>query len=72
MVKRMAKRAGLDPKKVTPHVLRHSFATELLDEGLHVREVQEALRHADLSTTMIYTHVLDTNLRAKIQRRKRA
>lgn len=71
MVKRMCKRAELDGRKVSPHVLRHSFATELLDEGFHIREVQEAVRHADLSTTMVYTHVLDSNLRAKVQRRKR-
>jgi integrase/recombinase XerD len=70
MVQRMRRRAGIKAN-VTPHVLRHTFATELLDEGLHIREVQEAVRHADLSTTMIYTHVLDSNLRAKIQRRKR-
>lgn len=72
MIKRMAKRAGVDAAQVTPHVLRHTFATELLDEGLHIREVQEAVRHADLSTTMIYTHVLDSQLRRKIQRRRRA
>lgn len=42
-----------------------------MDEGLHIREVQEAARHADLSTTQLYTHVLDTNLRAKIQGRRR-
>lgn len=71
MAKRMAKRAGLDPSKVTPHVLRHTFATELLDEGFHIREVQDAVRHADLSTTMLYTHVLDVQLREKIQRRRR-
>lgn len=70
MVARMKKRAGIT-SICTPHVLRHSFATELLDEGFHIREVQEAVRHADLSTTMIYTHVLDSNLRRKIQKRKR-
>lgn len=69
--KRKAAKAGLDPAKVTPHVLRHTFATELLDEGLHIREVQEAVRHADLTTTQLYTHVIDANLRAKIQRRSR-
>jgi integrase/recombinase XerD len=72
MVKRRAERAGLDPAKVTPHRLRHTFATELLDEGFTIREVQEAVRHADVSTTMIYTHVLDSNLRSKIQGRRRS
>jgi len=71
MVRRRARRAGIKAR-VTPHVLRHSFATELLDEGFTIREVQEALGHADVSTTMIYTHVMDSNLRAKIQRRRRA
>lgn len=70
MVKRMAARAGIT-SLVTPHVLRHTFATELLDEGFNIREVQTAVRHADVSTTMIYTHVLDTHLRDRIQRRKR-
>jgi integrase/recombinase XerD len=70
MVARMKKRAGIT-SICTPHVLRHTFATELLDEGFTIREVQDALRHADLSSTQIYTHVLDTNLRRKITRRKR-
>jgi len=69
--KRIARRAGIDPKKVTPHVLRHTFATELLDEGFNIRKVQEAVRHADLSTTMLYTHVLDSELRNEIQKRPR-
>lgn len=70
MVKRMAKRAAIT-STVTPHVLRHTFATELLDEGANIRQVQEALRHSDVSTTMIYTHVLDTQLRSLIRKRKR-
>lgn len=72
VAKRIAKRAGLDPGKVTPHVFRHSFATELLDEGFNIRKVQEALRHKDLETTMVYTHVLDAELRRQIQRRRRS
>lgn len=71
MVGRMKRRAEIS-SVCTPHVLRHTFATELLDEGFNIREVQNALRHADLSTTMIYTHVLDTHLRDKIQRRRRS
>jgi site-specific recombinase XerD len=71
MVGRMARRAGVT-SRCTPHVLRHTFATELLDEQFTIRQVQEALRHADVSTTMVYTHVLDADLRDRIQRRSAA
>ena len=61
MVKRLAKKAGI-PKDVHPHTLRHTFATDLYRETKNIRLTQKALGHSDLSTTMIYTHVIDDEL----------
>lgn len=66
LVKEVAARAGLDPERVSPHVLRHAFATHLLAGGADLRVIQTLLGHADLSSTEIYTHVLDERLRALV------
>ena len=68
MIKERAAAVGIDPKRISPHVLRHCFASHMLQHGADIRAIQELLGHADIGTTQIYTHV-DTHRFGELHRR---
>ena len=67
MLKALARDAGIESSRVSPHALRHAFASHLLANGADLRAVQKMLGHADIATTEIYTHVLDDRLRRLVE-----
>ena len=72
MLKRRAAKAGVDPRRVTAHRFRHSYATQLLEEGFTIYDVKELLRHQNIATTERYLHVTAPHLQAKVKARSRS